>query len=300
MIEGVGRTRMDVFLVAGAEPSHSVIVPLYGDAFFVSAIFHLQRILDASFELIVVCDDPRIAVRVTRLLESRRKSYRVPMTLLCPDRNLGYGPANNLGASAARGRVLFLVNSDVFVVDKAPLIEAGELILRQAAAGTKTMVGFSLLFEDGTIQHIGMDFVRSASLGGLYIARHPLKGTPIDWYDGPSTRRVEAVTAALVGISRDMFGELGGFDPLFARGDFEDADLCLRAKTLGAEIRVHVRPGLYHFERQSFRHIAAAERSAITLANCRRFNRRWERQLGKARVRVIRGASTPASPGGAG
>lgn len=270
------------------EPACSVVIPVFGDAYFVTSIFRLQRILDPSFEIIVVCDDPRISERVMTALESRRRSYRVPMTLLCLSANCGYGAANNLGASVAGGRVLVLMNSDVFISERAPLVEVCQLIAAQAALGKETIVGFSLLFEDETIQHIGMDFVHSSSVGDLFIARHPLKGTPLEWYDGPSTRRVQAVTGALLCISQSLYSRLYGYDPLFARGDFEDADLCLRARSLGTEILVLVRPGLYHLERQSFRHVPQAERWAMTLANCRSFNRRWGRQL-SAKVRVIRG-----------
>ncbi len=71
---------------------------------------------------------------------------------------------------------------------------------------------------------------------------------------------------------------------MYERGDFEDADLCLRARQLGAEIQVHVHHGLYHLERQSIPSMGDTDiRSMVTYMNCAEFNRRWEAELTRPR-----------------
>jgi cellulose synthase/poly-beta-1,6-N-acetylglucosamine synthase-like glycosyltransferase len=262
-------------------PLSSIIIPFYGDAFFLNCAYHLQRVLGPGFELILVVDDPRIWPEVYGRLSGRHASITVPTVLLQCAQNYGYARANNLGASAARGDVLFLMNSDVMVLDPTGLIEAADAIRARHQTGTPdTIIGFSLLFEDDTIQHIGMEFPRSPLVGGMRLADHPMKGLPIGLYDGEATRSAPAVTGAMMALAASLYQKLGGFDATYERGDFEDADLCLRAQEIGAEIRVHVRPGLYHLEGQSIRTMGdAGLREMITYLNCVEFNARWDAHL---------------------
>ena len=266
---------------AGDRPSASVIIPFYGDAFFLHCLFHLQRLLPPTFEIIVVVDDVRLRDACYLSLTQRSGSIAVPTILLCNESNYGYGPSNNLGAEAASGDILILMNSDVLVLDPAPLAEAVERIrAHRMLQGQELVLGFSLLYEDRTVQHLGMTFARSAAMNDLFIVDHPLKGIPVALCGSEAERPVPAVTGALMALSRDLYGHLDGFDDSFERGDFEDADLCLRARQAGAEIRVLLRDGLYHLERQSIPSLGGQHlRQSITYLNCLTFNARWAAAL---------------------
>ncbi len=282
--------------VDGAKPLSSIVIPFYGDAFFLSCVFHLLRVLTPGFELVLVVDDPRIWPEVYGRLSARRSSITVPTSLLQCTQNYGYARANNLGVSAARGDVLFLMNSDIMVLDSTSLTEAASVIRTRRQAGKpEAIIGFSLLFEDETIQHVGMEFPRSPLVGNLRLADHPMKGFPMALYEGEARRQVPAVTGALMGLSSHLYRSLGGFDTAYERGDFEDADLCLRAKQVGAEVWVHVRPGLYHLERQSIRQMGDASlRDMITYMNCVEFNARWDTPLSEEAARRTRAPAHPA------
>jgi len=272
-------------------PVASIIIPFYGDAFFLHCAHHLQRVLDDSFELVLVVDDPRIWPEISHALSLRKSAIRIPTSLVRNFSNYGFGVANNIGARLARGDVLFLMNSDVLVTEAAPLRAAAEAIRTRRREGRPELVtGFSLLYEDQTIQHIGMEFRRSSYMGDLYTAEHPMKGLPFAFYEGGGIRSVPAVTAALLAISKVFFQGLGGFDPAYERGDFEDADLCLKAREAGADIQVHVHPGLYHLERQSIPSMGDGTlREMVTYMNCLEFNRRWDAVLSRPkRVHRIR------------
>lgn len=263
------------------EPLVSIIIPFYGDAFFLNCVYQLQRVLGPGFELILVVDDTRIWPEIYGRLSSRSKSITIPTALLQNAGNYGFGRANNLGFMAAAGDVVLLMNSDILVTDSAPLNEAVNAIRGRQKGGEPDLVaGFSLLYEDNTIQHIGMEFPKSQQVGGLHLADHPMKGLPFGLYRGAPTRRVPAVTAALMGLSSDLYSRLNGFDTVYERGDFEDADLCLRAEQLGAEMQVFVRPGLYHLERQSIPSMGDSDlRQMVTYMNCVAFNDRWAGRL---------------------
>jgi GT2 family glycosyltransferase len=264
-----------------AAPLASIIIPFYGDVFFLNCVSHLQRVLGPGFELILVVDDPRIWPNVYAHLSARRLSITVPTVLLECEENYGYARANNLGFMAARGDVVFLMNSDIMVLDATALRQAAAVIrARRQAREPEAIIGFSLLFEDDTLQHIGMEFPRSPLVGDMRLADHPLKGMPSALYDGEAVHRVPAVTGALMALSSALYQTLGGFDAAYERGDFEDADLCLRAQQIGAEVWVHVAPGLYHLERQSIRTMGDNHlREAITYLNCLTFNARWDAHL---------------------
>jgi GT2 family glycosyltransferase len=190
------------------------------------------------------------------------------------------------------------MNSDIMVLDSTSLTEAASVIRTRRQAGKpEAIIGFSLLFEDDTIQHVGMEFPRSPLLGNLRLADHPMKGLPIALYEGEARQQVPAVTGALMGLSSHLYRNLGGFDGVYERGDFEDADLCLRAKQVGAEVWVHVRPGLYHLERQSIRQMGDASlRDMITYMNCVEFNARWDTLLSEESTRRT-GAPAHPAPG---
>ncbi|MPR08705.1 glycosyltransferase [Microvirga tunisiensis] len=258
-------------------PLSSIIIPFYGDAFFLNCVFHLQRVMGPGFELVLVVDDPRIWPEVYGRLSGRRSSITLPTTLLQCEENYGYARANNLGFRATKGDVIFLMNSDIMVVDPTVLRDAAETIrARRRAGGPAAIVGFTLLYEDDTIQHIGMEFPQSPLVGNMHLADHPMKGLPLTLYEGESTRKPAGVTGALMALSSGLYQKLEGFDAAYERGDFEDADLCLRAQQIGAEIQLHVRPGLYHLERQSIRRMGDADlREMITYMNCVEFNARW-------------------------
>ncbi|PVE26420.1 hypothetical protein DC522_01260 [Microvirga sp. KLBC 81] len=282
------------------KPLSSIIIPFYGDAFFLNCVHYLQRILDDSFELVLVVDDPRIWDEIYNGLSLRSHAIRVTTRLLRNFANYGYGGANNLGANLARGDVLFLMNSDILVKDAQGLVKAAETIRgRKQASRPELLIGFSLLYEDNTIQHVGIEFMRSSMAGDFFLADHPLKGLPFAFYKGDAVRHVPAVTGALMALSKDLFSKLGGFDPAFVRGDFEDADLCLRARRMGAEIQLHVHPGLYHLERQSVPAMGDADiQSAINYINCVEFNRRWAAELSRPkRVFKISGGQAPSGTG---
>ena len=63
---------------------------------------------------------------------------------------------------------------------------------------------------------------------------------------------VELLSGAALMLERRRFLELGGFDPVFGRGDFEDLEFSFRWKRAGGRLQVVPSSRLIHLERQSF------------------------------------------------
>ena len=138
--------------------------------------------------------------------------------LMMSNANLGFGPANNLALQHARGRFLLLLNSDAFVHPGA-LTKMLELLDDPAKARVGA-VGPRLLNEDGSLQRSCWRFPSPARswFEALGLARLP--GKHPRWSDyyrwaHDEVRSVDFVIGACVLVRREVYGEIGGFDPEF-------------------------------------------------------------------------------------
>ena len=151
--------------------------------------------------------------------------------------NRGYAGANNQAVERARGRYLFLLNSDA-EVETAALRALVAYADDHPEAG---VIGPKLLNPDGTLQPSGGRFPTPAStvaslLGLNRLTGRPRYGTGRD-YSVPA--EVDEVSGAAMLIRREVIDQVGGLDEGFAWG-YEDVDYCLRARRAGW--RVHYVP----------------------------------------------------------
>ncbi len=269
-----GRVTRDVvdFGVAPPAPEVSVIVPLHGRIDLAEYQLALMSAHPAGIahELIFVLDDPPRRLEMQVLAESLHARFGMPFRLVLLSRNVGYAPANNFGLGLARGRLVCLMNSDVFPRDAGWL---ARLARRLEATPGLGAIGPLLLFEDGSVQHQGMAFERLAEFGGWHFPLHEGKGRRPD--HGSGLRPARAITGACLMMSRALLAEMGGLDEAYAIGDFEDADLCMRLAARGLGCAVDMNEALYHLERQSQAGSELRWRMNLTLANAWLHERRW-------------------------
>jgi GT2 family glycosyltransferase len=135
------------------------------------------------------------------------------------EKNVGFGPGNNLGFKASRGRYIFLLNADAWLMENNSLAELCRIM---DAKPTWGMAGTTVLSLEGkpgdppateypAQRHVHRDFSK-------------LPGT-IAWILGAS-----------MFVRRELYEKLGGFDPDFFPIYSEETDLCLRLRELGFEI----------------------------------------------------------------
>ncbi len=254
------------------EPACSVIVPLYGRMDFVLYQLALMSAHDmAPHELVYVLDEPARKQELLDLAHSAHRRFGVPFRVVALEENLGYGPANNVGLSHARGEFICFLNSDVMPEEP----RWPDLMLEDLRAdATLGVVGARLLFEDGTVQHDGMAFERLPQFADWPFPMHPGKGR-LPRSDAAALADAEAVTGACMVMRADLARELGGFDEDYAIGDFEDTDLCLRIRRKGLRCAVDRRARLFHLERQSQVTPDKMWRFYVTLLNAWTHTRRW-------------------------
>ena len=153
-----------------------------------------------------------------------------------------FSQMNNLGAREAQGDWLVFLNDDVTPLRRNWLGDLAGHVAREEVG----VVGAKLLYPSGAIQHAG---IVTGMTGG---ARHPGRdtyGSPY-WSWLGMTRNVSAVTGACMAIRKSVFEELGGWDEEFPV-NFNDVDLCIRARARGYEVIYEAGAVLRHEECQT-------------------------------------------------
>lgn len=157
--------------------------------------------------------------------------------------NVGFPTAANEGARMGRSNLIMILNDDVELTDGAI-----HEVIRTMMDETVGVCGIKLLFPQGTpngpagkVQHIGM----SLNIRGEPV--HPLIGWSPENPKTRVSRDVWAVTGACLTIRRNLFQQLKGFDLIYGKGTWEDADLCLRARQLGKRIYLNAIALGYHY-----------------------------------------------------
>ncbi len=254
-------------------PLRALIIPLHGRVDFMAlqlALFSARP--DPDCEILYVLDDPRLSDEAERMAHSCWERFGLPFSLLDLGLHLGYAPANNAGLAAARAPHLCLLNADVFPRPGEGMAWLATLCAALGDPGTGA-VGATLLFEDGTLQHAGMEYRRMPGLPPWPFPAHPGNGGKPTIGDGVA-REVSAVTGACLCLRRDDLFALGGLDEDCIIADFEDAALCEALRARGLRIMLQADVVLYHLERQT-PGSNAPWRLGATLVNASHFAQRW-------------------------
>lgn len=191
--------------------------------------------------------------------------------LISLNENLFFGEANNIGVEAAAGKYILLLNNDAQVGDGylAPLLR----VLTEAySAGA---VGPKFLNADGSVQEAGAFVFPDGTTfqhgrHGMQIADRFSRGAHI----------VDYCSAACLLMERDVYLELGGFDPLFDPAYFEDVDLMFRLRAKGRYTYYCADTAVCHLENVTSRELWSAPKlNAVAGHNHQRFFARWSDYL---------------------
>jgi GT2 family glycosyltransferase len=251
-------------------PLVSVIIPTRGSRGFthgadrvmvVDAVRSLvQRTTYPNYEIVVVADTstPPSVLRDLEVIAGDR------LQLVAFSGPFDFSAKMNRGAIAAKGPLFLLLNDDVEILTPDWI----ETMAALALVDDVGMVGAKLLFEDGTIQHLGHLYERGD-------VTHVAAGAPADW-TGPVgdlllEREVSGVTAACAMIRRNVYEQVGGLSGALPI-NFNDVDLSL--KITGAGYRILITPFavLHHFESKT-RERSVASHEVLAL------RRRWDHRL---------------------
>lgn len=170
--------------------------------------------------------------------------------LIALDENIGFARANNLAAEQARGYYVLLLNSDTVVLDGA----IDKLVAFARRRRRALIWGGRTLLADGSLNPSSCwgrmtPWNLFSRLVGLTALRPDSELLNSECYGGwkrDRERRVDIVSGCFLMIPRSIWLALGGFDPVYFMYG-EDADLCLRARRLGAEPMITPEATIIHY-----------------------------------------------------
>jgi GT2 family glycosyltransferase len=149
--------------------------------------------------------------------------------------NIGFGRANNLGASLATGTFLLLLNPDTEMCEDSltPLVRRFRSLADAGALNCR------LLNSDGSMQMTSvqsfptvLNQLLSANILRRMFPRLRLWGMKPLFETSGEPVEAEALSGACILISRKCFEAIGGFSPIFFMYG-EDLDLCYRIRSAG-------------------------------------------------------------------
>lgn len=174
----------------------------------------------------------------------------------------------NRGAAAARGEFIVLLNNDIQALAEGWLRD----LLDPFAVPDVGVVGSTLLYPSGAVQHCGITVADGVPV-------HAFAGVPEA--DLPDYLRLlpgerTAVTGACMAVRASLWRFLGGMASPLAT-NYNDVDLCLRARRAGARVACTPMPRLVHHESESRGGRATPEVAADWLL----FRSRWSGVLSR-------------------
>ena len=257
-------------------PSISIIVPVFnkwpitrGCLEAVWATVPREHNIEVIVSDDASTDDTALALASMAMTEPRLKVLR-------NEKNLGFVESCNRAAAAATGDILVFLNNDTVPLPGwlEPLVRTFTQFPDVGAVGGK------LLSPDGSLQEAG----------GIVFA----DGSACHFGRGESNamkhlfdyvRQVDYVSGALLATPRKLFADLGGFDPDFAPGYYEDTDYCFRLREQGYGIYYQPEAVIVHLEGATAGTDHATGMKRYQEINRRRFRMRHAAALREQRPR---------------
>ncbi len=217
---------------AGDEPDISIIIVSYETRDMTLACIRsvIAQTSATSYEILVFDN-----ASTDGSAEAVRREFPGVALTASPE-NLGFARANNLAASRARGRRLLLLNPDTVILDHA----IDRLHAFAAAHPACGIWGGRTVFADGRLNPASC--WRRGTLWSIFcfvLGLTRFRGSRLLNWEGygawqrDTVRQVDIVTGCFFLIDRTLWRRCGGFDPAFFMYG-EEADLCFRARGLGA------------------------------------------------------------------
>lgn len=221
---------------------------------------------------------------LTNMVALLRGLFDVRIINIRHDQSVGFGAANDAGIQAASGNYIVMVNSDMFVA-KGWLFALLQTMKADPNAG---MVGPMFIGNNGctTASKNGCTYRLTLQEGGGIVWRDGSAanfGRGIDLVDVDDhanyMRPVDYVSAACLLMKRDTYLSIGGFDPRYELGYYEDTDLAMSVRAAGITVVYQPLAVVYHQEGGTFGGDESPRKQRLMAANRAKFVDKWAHQL---------------------
>ena len=262
-----------------ALPATSIVIPCFnGIAHTEACLAALWETLPSGFrgDVIVVDDgsDDETAARLQELAKADRR-----MKVIRSRKNAGFVKSCNRGAKVSRGDILVFLNNDTIPLPDwlLPLLR---VFRDHPDAG---VVGGKLIYPDGRLHDAGGIVFCDGSAANFGRGDYN-PDAPLYSY----LREVDYCSGALLATRRSLFEELGGFDPLYEPGYYEDADYCFKVRQKGCRVYFQSESAVVHFEGATAGTDLSVGMKRSQAVNQAKFFERWVHTLQSHPVRPDR------------
>ncbi len=228
----------------------SIIIVNYNVKEFLQNLLHSIKKAAAAlnYEIIVVdnaSDDGSV-----ELLQEKFPG----INLIVNKENLGFGRANNIGLSVAKGDYLLLLNPDTLVGEDT-FKEMISFFKKTPQAG---LAGCKILNPDGTLQLAcrrsfpgpWTSFCKVTGLSSFFPNSRLFARYNLTYLDENKTYEVDAISGSFMMMRRDVYQKVGGFDEQFFMYG-EDLDLCYRIQKEGYKVYYVHNTQIIHYKGES-------------------------------------------------
>jgi GT2 family glycosyltransferase len=214
---------------------------------------------DVSYEVVIV--DNGSTDETPQLLERIQGA-----TIVRNQENLRFIEGCRQAAEHSRGRYLCFFNNDALLLPNS-LSAALRNFEEDPTVGA---VGGKILLADGRLQEAGSLLWSDGSALGYGRGDNP------DRPEYQFRREVDYCSGAFLFTPRQLFHELGAFDPYFYPAYYEDTDYCMRVWQKGLKVVYEPRAAIRHYESAWWKNEAA---QALMTTNCKKFLDKWQGML---------------------
>jgi GT2 family glycosyltransferase/ADP-heptose:LPS heptosyltransferase len=235
----------------------SIIIPLYKSDSVIKDLIRTWPIESSkyTFEIIFIDDQcPKNSKEVVLDAWTLRKDeITKPIgKIIVNTTNKGYGQACNAGVEVASGKYLIFLNADTKVTSGwiDPMIDlfadsniglVGNMHLKEGGAHNETIdsAGSEWKWNDMSFVHIGRHCYRKEGISSPY----KIENSPKDLLE---VSEREMVTGCCFAMQSSLFNYIGGFNPNYKIGYWEDSEICLNVRELGYKIMFQPNSIIYH------------------------------------------------------
>ena len=163
--------------------------------------------------------------------------------------NYGFAKGNNIGIEAAQGRYLFLINSDVDLIEGC-LEKMVAFMDQNPKAG---MASPKILNADGSLQpncrklpSLWNTFTRALALDALFPKSEFFAGSFMNWWKHDESKTVGILSGCFWVIRREALEQVGGLDERYFMYS-EDVDWCKRFSDANWEVWLNIEAQAIHY-----------------------------------------------------
>jgi GT2 family glycosyltransferase len=230
----------------------SIVVPLYKSRSVITDQINSWDLSQDSLtkEIIYVSDGcpEKSYLAVLAAWEKRKRHLQGQKVgkIVIHNQNGGFGTACNTGAKNATGKYIIFLNADCTVTRN--WVEP--MVARIKSNPSIGIVGNLQLKDNDIIDSAGSYWTGSSF---EHIGKTVYKGKrtrPMRWQSAPSDLKTagerQMVTGCCFIMPRHLFLSVGGFDPEYLVGYWEDADLNMKVRTIGHKVFYEPKSKIYH------------------------------------------------------